>query len=102
MRMILSILFGLLLVAAPVGAFAAKPQPKTPVLHPVRGHCQNGQQKSVKKCLRNTTGSRIRKTRKLTPTPTIILTAKQIRANGHTTLCGALRQVPSIEVTGCP
>lgn len=102
MRITLSILLGLFLAAAPVGAFAEKPAPRTPMLHPVRGACHDGKrQKAAKKCLMKIAGSRLRQSPKLTPTPTTILTAKQIRQNGHTTLCGALRQVAAAEVTGC-
>jgi hypothetical protein len=102
MRITLSILLGLFLVAAPVGAIAAKPAPRAPVLHPVRGACHDGKrQKAAKKCLVKIAGSRLRQPPRLTPTPTITLTARQIRQNGHTTLCGALRQVAAAEVTGC-
>jgi hypothetical protein len=49
------------------------------------------------------TGSHIpRKPGTLLASPVITLTRKDIRRNGHTTLCGALRQVPEITVQGCP
>jgi hypothetical protein len=49
------------------------------------------------------TGSRIpRKPGTLLASPVITLKRRQIRLNGHTTLCGALRDVAQATVIGCP
>lgn len=48
------------------------------------------------------TGSLIpRKPGTLLASPVITLKRREIRRNGHTTLCGALRDVPAITVNGC-
>lgn len=95
------------LILASPGALHAKPVSHPPGKHrPVPKHslpkrqdiCRTKAHSHGKRCSHP---DHQRRLSKLTATPTRVLTAKEIRENGHTTLCGALTQIASAVVFGC-